>query len=125
MVTALVIWSDGRLGSNFVYQSNTAKMSQKLYIPQPITGDEREARRRERDRLIAVRWWWLSHHLNLRTSYVLEILSRREFYLQERYIMRIIEEQDMVIRSMTKHRPSAREVSRLYPSFVWRDGASM
>lgn len=95
------------------------------YYPQPIDGDQRDARLRERDRLIAIRWWWLSDHLKLRSSYALEVLSSREFFLQDRYIMYIIERQGDVLRAMREHRPSAKEMAKLYPSFVWTSGASI
>lgn len=97
----------------------------RLYLPQPIEGDLREARLRERDRLIAVRWWWLSHHLKLRTSYVLEVMSQREFYMHERSILRIVDEQSAVLKSMKEYKPTAREISKHYPSFVWAHGASV
>lgn len=92
---------------------------------QPHNAAVAVVRKAERNRLIAVRYWWLTEQCKLRTSYVIEVLAEREFFLTERYIMRLICSSGAVLRELKASPPSVQQLRTQYPSYAWLSGISI
>lgn len=85
----------------------------------------RPERMNERDKLIALRYWWYTERIKLNERYVLELLSHREFFLNERYVETIIQRQSSFISSLRGSMISASELRERYPSYLWVPNVSI
>lgn len=83
------------------------------------TSKTRAERLLARNKMIALRYWWYSERCHYSVSYTVELLSNREFFLNERTIMDVIVEMSSYLPELRAMSPSARQLSVSYPNFSW------
>lgn len=79
----------------------------------------RKAHLSERNRFIALRYYYWTEIIRRRTDDVMSILSMQEFFVDEQTIWNIILSQGDYLKEMNEVRPTLRYLRTLYPSFKW------